>query len=251
MSTGSTRSVSVTGSGRFPQMRGRPVDVLHLNSPFEGLRIADFMPPVRARRVVATCYDLIPYRFPKEYLGNPLARARYRNRLALLTVADALVTDSQSAADDAAELLGVDRGRLNVIGGGVGPRFRPPDRSLAERMRALREVMPAIGPRFVLVPTGMDWRKNTMGAIEAYSRLPAQVRERHQLVLSCRLDDHHRAELDAHAERLGVTGRVLVTGYVSDDTLVTLYQTAELVYFASVYEGFGLPVLEARRCGAW
>ena len=234
----------------FSEMRGQTVDVLHLNSPFEGLRIGDFMPPVRARRVVATCYDLIPYRFPLEYLGNTLARARYRNRLAMLTVADAVVTDSQSAADDAAELLGIDQRRLTVIGAGVGPQFSVPATSLAERIDALRVAVPGIEPRFVLVPTGMDWRKNTMAAIEAYAQLPAELRARHQLVLSCRLDEHHRVQFDAHCDRLGVTEHVLVTDFVSDETLVTLYQSAELVYFASLYEGFGLPVLEARRCGA-
>ncbi len=233
----------------FSEVRGTDVDVLHLNSPFEGLRIGDFMPPVRARRLVATCYDLIPYRFPRQYLGNSLARARYRNRLALLTVADALVTDSQSAANDASELLGIDARRLTVIGAGVGPQFRPPETSLDERARSLRAQIPGLLPRFVLVPTGVDWRKNTANAIAAYARLPVELRDRHQLVLSCRLDDHHRALIDEQCDRLGVAGHVLVTGFVSDESLVTLYQTAELVFFPSVYEGFGLPVLEARRCG--
>ncbi len=233
----------------FSEVRGTDVDVLHLNSPFEGLRIGDFMPPVRAKRLVATCYDLIPYRFPRQYLSDSLARARYRNRLALLTVADALVTDSLSAAHDATELLGIDPRRLTVIGAGVGPQFRPAETPLDDRMASLRSQVPGLLPRFVLVPTGVDWRKNTANAISAYARLPRDVRDRHQLVLSCRLDDHHRRLIDDQCDRLGVAGHVLVTGFVPDETLVSLYQTAELVFFPSVYEGFGLPVLEARRCG--
>ncbi len=234
----------------FSDMRGATVDILHVNSPFEGIPIGDFAPPLVARRIVATCYDLIPYRFPDRYLRNPIARTRYNTRLALLATADAIVTDSQSAASDAMELLGVPASRLTVIGAGVGPQFRPPDASLADRMSELDDALPGIEPNFVLVPSGMDWRKNTVGAVNAFAMLPTELRQRHQLVLSCRLDEQRQAELVELCEALGVSGRVLVTGYVSDEVLITLYQSAQLVLFPSFYEGFGLPVLEARRCGA-
>ena len=117
-------------------------------------------------------------------------------------------------------------------------------------MAALRSAFPELSARYVLVPTAADWRKNSIGAIQAFGRLPAAVRDRHQLVLFCRLVDEQRRELVEAAEEAGVADRVMITGFVPDDLLVTLYQTAELVMFATFYEGFGLPVLEARRCGA-
>ncbi|MEO6654432.1 MAG: glycosyltransferase [Ilumatobacteraceae bacterium] len=234
----------------FSALRNVAVDLLHVNSPFELLDYGEVGVPVRARRLVATCYDLIPYRFPQRYLSDPMTNARYRTRLGMLTSADAIVTDSRSAADDLAELLGVPDHRLTVIGAGVGDQFRPPDTTLTERMDALRASIPGLLPHFVLVPTGMDWRKNVTGAIEAFGMLPADLRSRYQLVLSCKVDDHQRAWIDELVADAGVTGRVVVTGYVSDEDLVRLYQTCELVLFPSFYEGFGLPVLEARRCGA-
>lgn len=234
----------------FSDVRGAEVDVLHVNSPFELLEYGEVAAPVRARRLVVTCYDLIPYRYPDRYLADITSSARYRTRLGLLATADAIVTDSQSAADDVAGLLGVDQRRLTVIGAGVGPQFRPPVDSLEQRIVSLRAAIPGLSPRFVLVPTGMDWRKNYVGAVEAFARLPEPVRTRHQLVLACKVDDHQRGVLDELCERMGVKDQVLVTGYVADDVLVQLYQSAELVLFPSFYEGFGLPVLEARRCGA-
>ncbi len=234
----------------FSAVRGRTVDVLHVNSPFELLPIGEVGVPVRARRLVVTCYDLIPYRFPDRYLADVFTSARYRTRLGMLAAADAIVTDSQSAADDVAGLLGVSQERLTVLGAGVSDRFRPPTTPLAERIRALREAIPGIQARFVLVPTGMDWRKNYAGAIAAFARLPDAARSRHQLVLACKVDQHQRNELDRLCHEHGVTDRVLVTGFVPDDVLVLLNQTAELVFFPSYYEGFGLPVLEARSCGA-
>lgn len=234
----------------FSDLRGSDVDVLHVQAPFDSPTWAELAVPVRARRLVVTCFDLIPYRFPEVYLRGPAARARYITRLGILSAADAIVTDSRSAADDVIELVGVDPARVTVIGGGVGAQFRPPTAPLADRIAALRRSLPALSARFVLVPTGMDWRKNIEGAIRAFGRLPRPVREQHQLVLQCAVTEPQRGWMHDVAADAGVADRVLVTGRVADAVLVGLYQSAELVLVPSLYEGFGLPVLEARACGA-
>ena len=234
----------------FSEVRGRSVDVLHINSPFELANVVDLMPPIRARRVVVTCYDLIPFQFSERYLTDGWASRKYQNRLGLLITADAIVTDSQSAADDVSALLGVRPDRLTVLGAGVSEQFRPPELSLVDRMRMLRATIPGIRPRFVLVPSAVDWRKNTEGAIEAFALLPVDLRKHHQLVVACKLDNDQRARFEALCHRQGVSDQVLFTGFVPDETLVLLYQSAELVVFPTFYEGFGLPVLEARKCGA-
>ena len=234
----------------FSDVRGLGVDVLHVNSPFETAHLSDLVPPLRARRTVVTCYDLIPFIFPQHYLPDGQLDAYYRTRLSLVATADAVVTDSQSAANDISEHLGVSAQHITVLGAGVGDQFVPPTTSIAERMAALRSAFPELSARYVLVPTAADWRKNSLGAIQAFGRLPAAVRDRHQLVLFCRLVDEQRRVLVDAAEEAGVADSVVITGFVPDELLVTLYQTAELVMFATFYEGFGLPVLEARRCGA-
>ncbi|MFW2332956.1 glycosyltransferase family 4 protein [Ilumatobacter sp.] len=234
----------------FSSVAGQSVDVLHVNSPFELPRLVDQLPPVRARRLVTTCYDLIPYLFPERYIADRFASAAYRRRLGMIATSDAVVTDSQSAADDVIEYLGLDARRVTVLGAGVSAEFGPPDEPLADRIASLRSEWPDLSARYVLVPTAADWRKNSIGAIDAFARLPRHVRDRHQLVLFCRLTDDQRAKLELAAEEAGVGDRVVFTGFVPDDLLVALYQSAELVMFPTYYEGFGLPVLEARRCGA-
>jgi glycosyltransferase involved in cell wall biosynthesis len=201
--------------------------------------------------MVATCYDVIPYRFADAYLTDPRGGARYRARLGLLAAADAVVTDSQCAADDLVELVGVDARRITVIGAGVGEMFVPPADSEPIRLGRLSEALPALRPGYVLVPAGMDWRKNAAGAIAAYGLLATELRSGHQLVLACEVQPGYRAWLELLASEAGLAdGELLITGYVTDTTLVDLYQTAELVCFPSFYEGFGLPILEALRCGA-
>lgn len=234
----------------FSDVAGRDVDVLHVNSPFELPSIVDQFPPVRARHLVTTCYDLIPYLFPEHYIAQRFASAAYRRRLGVIATSDAVVTDSQSAADDVVRHLGVDAERVTVLGAGVSSQFRPPAEPLAERIAGLRREWPGLSARYVLVPTAADWRKNSLGAIQAFAGLPLEVRRRHQLVLFCRLTDDQRADLESAAAAAGVGDQVLFTGFVPDELLVALYQSAELVMFPTYYEGFGLPVLEARRCGA-
>jgi glycosyltransferase involved in cell wall biosynthesis len=235
----------------FSALAGERVDVLHVNSPFEMLDLDEVGVPVDARRLVVTCYDLIPYRFAHLYLADARAGARYRARLAMLVGADAVVTDSGSAAADLVDLAGADPRRVTVIGAGVGDEFVPAGDDHSTRMRRLATDVPGIKSGFVLVPTGMDWRKNAAGAIVAYAALPPSLRDRHQLVLACAVEPGYAAWLRLVAHEHDVEDDQLVlTGHVADVTLVALYQTAELVMFPSYYEGFGLPVLEAVRCGA-
>lgn len=234
----------------FSELRGVHVDLLHVNSPFEQPNIHLLQTPVVADRTVVTCYDLIPYRFSDIYLPDVGAKAWYQSRLGLLVAADAIVTDSESAAHDVVDMLGVDARTVTSIGAGTSEEFIPPTDSLADRMAELRKVAPDLLPGFVLVPAGPEWRKNLDGAIEAYSRLAPEIQERHQLVVASKIAEGQRAAFFEHCAELGITDKVVVTGFVSDEDLVRLYQSCELVLFPSKYEGFGLPVLEARRCGA-
>ncbi len=234
----------------YDELRGHRVDILHVTSPFESAAVASVSAPVRARRLVATCYDLIPHIFSDVYLATPGIRAWYRARLGLLLACDEVVTDSESAADDLATRLGYPRERLTSVGAGTAPEFCPPSTSMEARFDELATALEGLEPDFILVPAGPDWRKNVRGAVEAYAGLDPSLREQHQLVIASRLNEGQRADLEAHGEALGVGDRMLLTGLVSDDQLVLLYQSAELVVFPSYYEGFGLPVLEARRCGA-
>ncbi|MGK0333112.1 MAG: glycosyltransferase involved in cell wall biosynthesis [Minisyncoccia bacterium] len=234
----------------FSELRGQRVDLLHVNSPFEQPSIGVLAAPVIAERTVVTCYDLIPYRFSDIYLPDAGAKAWYQSRLGMLVSSDAIVTDSQSAADDVVRMLDVDARVVTSIGAGTAEQFAPPTDTLADRMLELNKVVPALLPGFVMVPAGPEWRKNLEGAVDAYSRLDPKLRERHQLLIASKIAEGQRATFFNYCQERGVADDVVVTGFVSDPDLVRLYQSAELVLFPSRYEGFGLPVLEARRCGA-
>ena len=227
----------------------RSVDLLHVGSPLELGYSIDKLFFSRPRKLVVNLFDLIPAIFEKHYLVDPTTASKYWARLGFYTAADVVLADSQSAVDDAIEILGVPASRLRVIGAGTSARFSPhPDGPVAA-LSDVRAEIPGIRAGFVLLPAGIDWRKNIEGVLEAYSHLDRGVRTAHQLVLTCRIADSERTRLEALADEFGCGETFLITGFVSDDLLVALNRAAHLVILPSRYEGFGLPILEARRCG--
>jgi glycosyltransferase involved in cell wall biosynthesis len=104
---------------------------------------------------------------------------------------------------------------------------------------------------FVMYTGGIDHRKNIDGLIRAFSKLSTALRKAHQLAIVCSAtpDSRHMLEQLAAQQGLGKDDLV-VTGFVPEDDLLALYNLCTLFVFPSWHEGFGLPALEAMRCGA-
>jgi glycosyltransferase involved in cell wall biosynthesis len=138
-----------------------------------------------------------------------------------------------------------------VIDSGVSDRFSSLVKTHEEAVSILRSELPKVRAGFLLYVGGVDYRKNLEGTIQAYAQLPASMRDAHQLVIACNLAQHLRFSLRIFAQRLGIESRnLLLTGFVSDPELAALYSACELFVFPSLYEGAGLPILEAMTCGA-
>jgi glycosyltransferase involved in cell wall biosynthesis len=203
----------------------------------------------RADAVVVVLYDLIPLLFADRYFPNELARAQYVARLSFVADADLVLAISESTRRDAIEHLGIAPERIVAIGGGATSTFRPPEPH-EDPSALVRAGVPAIGREFVLGVSGYDWRKNTEALIEAFARMPQAVRAGRQLVIACAVPPEGERAWRAHATSCGLASHdVVITGYVDEPLLRALYQAASLFVFPSLYEGYGLPALEAARCG--
>lgn len=226
-----------------------------IGSPFEeASSIATIAPPWLRHSQWATTailYDLIPLIFEDEYLQSPGARIAYTGRLPLLTAADRLFAISETSKRDAVRLLGVPEERVDVIYAGSGDSYQPPEIPAPELAATLATTdrFAGLRPPYLLFTGGVDFRKNLDGLLDAYHRLDPDLRRAHQLVVVCKLDERSRQRLEDTIAQLGIAEDVLLTGFVTDRELVQLTQAAHLAVFPSRYEGFGLPVLEARRCG--
>jgi glycosyltransferase involved in cell wall biosynthesis len=232
--------------------------IYHVMSPFEfSMEIEDIWPAWAREgdcRLVVTLYDLIPLVMRDDYLTEEIwghMGTVWQARLGLIRAADQVLTISTRTAEDAVERLGIPDERLTVIDSGVSSHFSSMVGSRAEAEHRLAQERPSIKPGFLLYVGGDDARKNMEGTIRAYAQLPERLRAPHQLVIVCRIGLLRRTELRVFARSLGLrSGEMVVTGFVPDDELAALYRTCELFIFPSLYEGAGLPILEAMTCGA-
>ncbi len=153
-----------------------------------------------------------------------------------------IIAVSEFTRRDLADAYDVPLDRITAIPNGVGEAFRPlPDarRLAAERLGLAEEYVLFVG---ALAP-----RKNPLALLEAFARV-ARLGGAHQLVLAG-ADRGSGAAMRRRADELGLTGRLRLLGHVAEADLPALYGAAEAVCVPSLYEGFGLPALEAMACG--
>jgi len=219
-----------------------PVDVFH--SP-------DFtLPPVWRARAVLTVHDLSFLRVPECFTG---ALRRYLERVVPRSVrrADHVIADSHSTKRDLVELLGTPAGKVTVIHSGVEPRFRPiVDRAALGPVRQRYD----LPERFIISVGTLQPRKNFATLVEAFARLKSETGNWKPGARSLKLviaggRGWLYEEIFARVEALGLQGDVLFPGFVADEDLPALYNLAEAFVLPSLYEGFGLPPLEAMACG--
>lgn len=228
-------------------------DVVLVTSLFEGYiddAVGSVGTFIDGARTAVILYDLIPLLNPDAYLGSPSQQACYARKLDSLRRAGRLLAISDYAREEAIGALGLAPDHVVAISTAVDESFAPAVPG-PETLAALRARF-GIADRFVMcAPGGYDPRKNLMGLITAWGLLPASVRSGHQLLIASRLLEHDRQQIEGHARASGLApGELILTGYVSDDTLIALYGAASLFVFPSLHEGFGLPALEAMACGA-
>jgi glycosyltransferase involved in cell wall biosynthesis len=225
----------------------------HVMSPFER---PDLRPSALPRHVLGTgipivcqVYDLIPDVTGQLTPGSDAERFhRIRNRL--LVDADFLIALSEQTRRDVIELLRFDPDRIAVVGAATSDYFRPPAAGESPKELIERE-LPRVTRPFLLTVSAWLPHKNTELLLEAFAQLPPELRRSLQLVVVCTLPIEGLITWEAHADSVGLArDEVIFTGFVPESVLRALYQTTELCVYPSRYEGFGLPVLEAARCGS-
>jgi glycosyltransferase involved in cell wall biosynthesis len=227
--------------------------VLHISSAFEPeVPVSTYWPREAARHgllTAVTLYDLIPDLFPGWYLEDPGLRRRWRCCREVVRAADRVLTLSESARRDAISLLGIPEARVITVGTGTSSAFcRPQSRDAAFELA--RAGVEGLEKGFVVYNGAFNPRKNLDRLLEAYATLPREIVDAHQLVVVGEAPPLTRNHYLVMAERLGVGGRVLIPGFVPEEVLVALYQSATLAVYPSLYEGYGLPLIESLACGA-
>lgn len=227
------------------------VDLLVVTSPFEdvqGIVYPDGISPANYKRVVFI-YDLIPLIFSNDYLADAEAKQAYLTRLKGVSRADQVLTISKASAKDIVRFCSELRGKVHNVSCGISTQFSS---SADGNYRCSAEIERRLGSTpFVLYVGGWDTRKNLPRLIESVAQVANSVDINFSLVVAGKMEAPVQENLQRLCKQKGLgPERVVFLGYVTDQDLHSLYRQCSVFVFPSLYEGFGLPVLEAMQSGA-
>jgi len=220
----------------IPQDRMFPgIDLFHATD--------HLLPRLSRVKSVFTLHDLIFRLYPETH--KPLNRWFLTLMMPrFLQAAGAVIAVSQHTKRDAMDFYGIDEAKIHVIYEGVSSRFRPAPVQAMARVRQTYK----LPEQFILSLGTIEPRKNLSSLLEAYRVLRNRGSESGLVIVGKKgwLYEGFFRRL----RELGLENEVLFTGFVPDADLPAICSAAELFVFPSLYEGFGLPVLEAMACGA-
>jgi glycosyltransferase involved in cell wall biosynthesis len=220
-------------------LRAQRIDVFH---GFDHLGVPMF---AKVGRYVATIHDMIPLLWPQWVTRKHrlVVTAAYRR---LGRQADLVITPSEATKADIVRHLGINPDRISVIPWGCEERFQPTgDRErFATVQRRYR-----LPPRYLLFVGTLEPRKNLTALLHAYAMLRAAWHDEDLKLVVAGRTGWLYDDIFTTVKSLALEEEVIFTGFVDDEDLPHLYRGAQLFVFPSLYEGFGLPVLEAMASG--
>jgi glycosyltransferase involved in cell wall biosynthesis len=195
----------------------------------------------------AIVYDIIPYLFKDAYLPHESFAAKYMAHLEVKLSADVLFAISEKSRQDLINALGVPPKKVVTISTGIDLRAfkgaKTPKKQLSDRY--------GLRSPFIFFLGGDEFRKNLTGYVKCLPYLDSHHRQNLQLLIGGPVSETTKVELRAIARSAGLAPDMLIfAGFMSHEDLLSAYQNCAVAAVPSVYEGFGLPVLEAVACGA-
>jgi glycosyltransferase involved in cell wall biosynthesis len=213
-------------------------DLFHL--PQNGFRI----PNSKISKFIVTVHDLIPYFLPEMVRPSFLKRFT-REMPEIVERADHILTVSELSKQDIVNIFQVDPQKISVVFSGPTDAYHPLPKETVKKSLAQKY---SLKKSYVLYAGGLNPRKNVAELIYAYSKIYRDLPDLQQLVILGG-SGKHTDQLKLLVQSLNLTAEVIFPGFVNSSDLPLFYNGADLFVYPSLYEGFGLPPIEAMACG--
>ncbi|MBW2165910.1 MAG: glycosyltransferase family 4 protein [Deltaproteobacteria bacterium] len=205
------------------------------------------MPILRIGNIkqVVTIHDLVVFKMPEIYPKYYTIYWRFIIKRSLER-SSKIIAISEATKQDIIDLFNIKEDKIHVIYHGIDlKRFRPKDET-----NGVGATLKKYGLKkpYIMALGLSDLRKNGERILKSYSKIIKDKTKDVSLAICGILRKRNRVLFDQIKEH-GLSDRVVMTGFVEDEDLPILYRAADLFIFPSLYEGFGLPILEAMACG--
>ncbi len=198
-------------------------------------------PPWLRVPYVVCAHDMIQAALKNQLYNSLKHRLDIARQVSALRGAVVITAVSEHTKKDVIRFANVDPDKVHVISQGVDADFRPGVTGGLARFD--------LPEKFILNVGGIDWRKNMNLLFDSFSALVKQYPEYHLVITGDIESDPQYIRFTSSLKEKSLEPRVHAVGYVTHQELVSLYNRAEVFFYPSLYEGFGLPVLEAMACG--
>ena len=202
------------------------------------------VPLWKRRRTVLTIHDLSTLLYPETHRASAVRRARLRLPIAA-KITDAIITPTETVRQEVCERLKVKPGKVTAIHEAPRRTFSPMTK---EETVAIRKRL-RVEDEFLLFVGTLEPRKNLLTMMRAFEEVINRTSVRPQLVIAGG-EGWLIDETLSFINSASLKDRILLTGYLNDEDLRALYSSCRAFIYPSLYEGFGLPPLEAMACGA-
>ncbi|MBL4935855.1 glycosyltransferase family 4 protein [Clostridium sp. YIM B02515] len=223
----------------FPEnLRNNNIDIFHV--PQNGIGMNDNIDCKK----IATIHDLIPYVMP-ETVGRGYLLKFLKDVPKVIEECNALITVSERSKQDILKFFPIDEDKVFVTPLAADDKYKPLDK---EKCKNLIAYIYGINNPFILYIGGFSPRKNVKALITAFSKIYKKLDKNYDLVIVGATRDQGQY-LSEFSGNLELSSKIKFTGYAPEEHLPILYNASEAFVYPSLYEGFGLPPLEAMNCG--
>ena len=206
------------------------------------------LPFLKRGKTVATVHDLTPLVFPQNFPAGLKGKIKWNLQKLALKKLDAIITDSKSSKKDIVKFTGINEEKIKVIYLAAGEQFRKLEIGNWKLEIKRKYGLP---DRFLLYVGDATWNKNLVRLVEAIKRAQIPLIMTGKTLIDTDYDKKNPWNKDlAKVQNMILNdGNIIRLGFVPEDDLISLYNAATVFIMPSLYEGFGLPILEAMSCG--